>query len=150
MPAAMTEHGGGDGAQALSCRSQVRKAAIAAVGAIPLLGAMLQSGNEDDKEVAALVLLNLSCCQKLRGDGRHHRASTRNCHLRQCPRIVALLGSLRRAPEKLRFDALLPCGDADDVRSSVVSQTFEHGGVAPLAAMLGVQAPMVGSMPRAC
>ena len=31
--------------------------------------------------------------------------------------------------------------DADDVRSSVVSQTFEHGGVAPLAAMLRGASP---------
>ena len=129
--------------QALSCRSQVRKAAIAAAGAIPLLGAMLQSGNEDDKEVAALVLLNLSCCQEnceATADIIERQRAIVTCG--SVPALVALLSSPEEGAREAAVSTL-SClvSDADDVRSSVVSQTFEHGGVAPLAAMLRGASP---------
>ena len=124
--------------QALSCRSQVRKAAIAAAGAIPLLATLLASGDEDDKEVAALVLLNLSCCQE-------NCEATVDIIERQqlivdAGSVEALVALLCSPEEGAREAAVstLSClvSDSDDVRDQVVSQAFEHGGVAPLAALL--------------
>lgn len=129
--------------QALSCRSQVRKAAIAAAGAIPLLNGMLRTGNEDDKEVAALVMLNLSCCQE------NCEATSdiieRQRTIVECGSVDALVALLRSPEEGAREASVstLAClvSDSDDVRDAVVSQTFESGGVGPLADMLRGASP---------
>ena len=141
--------------QALSCRSDARKIAIADAGAIPLLITLLSGDSEDDKEVAAMVLHNLAFVQPhaLSGGGGNVADEKDSAEAKRYAGVVerqrqivaagatAPLVSLLTAPEdgaREAAAATLAClvSDSEEfTRTALVATCSAAGAIPPLAAM---------------
>lgn len=122
--------------QALSCRSDARKAAVANAGAIPLLIALLLGASDDDKEVAAMVLQNLSWSP----DATNRAAVVERQRLMVDAGACAPLVALLRAPEDGAREAAAATlaslvSESDEIRDLVVVHTAHADALDRLADM---------------
>ena len=125
--------------QALSCRSDARKAAVAEAGAIPYLVELLSGSSDDDKEVAAMVLHNLAWSSdetKLEAVIERQRAMV---HEGVCAPLVALLRAAEDGAREAAA-ATLACliSDSDELRDRIVGHwpKLWASAIAPLGEMV--------------